>query len=80
MTRDIPAVRFEPQNPTSDSDITCARAATKYARLFARANDYWIYSISLLLPGSGRALVVVDHVLDAQSYGTGQSGGNCFYN
>ena len=71
MTRDIPAVRFEPQNPTSDSDITCARAATKYARLFARANDLLDLQHQLVyyLRNDGRALVVVDHVLDAQRFG-----------
>ena len=71
LTRDIPAVRFEPQNPTSDSDITCARAATKYARLFARANDLLDLQHQLVyyLRNDGRALVVVDHVLDAQRFG-----------
>lgn len=71
LTRDIPAVRFEPQDPTSDGDITAARAATKYSRLFARANDLLDLQHQLVyyLRNDGRALVVVDHILDAQRFG-----------
>ena len=71
LTRDIPAVRFEPQDPTSDSDITEARAATRYARLFARANDLLDlqHQLSYYLWCDGRGLVVTDHVLDAQRFG-----------
>lgn len=71
LTRDIPEVRFEPQDPTSDADITTARAATKYARLFNRANDLLDLQHQLVyyLRNDGRALIVVDHVLDAQRFG-----------
>jgi broad specificity phosphatase PhoE len=71
LTRDIPRVRFEPKDPNNDSDITAARAATKYAALFGRANDLLDLQHQLVyyLRNDGRALIVVDHILDAQRFG-----------
>jgi len=71
LTRDIPEVRFEAQDPYSDADITTERAATKYARLFNRANSLLDVQHQLVyyLYYDGRALIVTDHVLDAQRFG-----------
>lgn len=71
LTRDIPAVRFEPECPSSDADITAAAAATKYARLFGRNNDLLDLQQQMVyyLCNDGRALIVTDHVIDAQRFG-----------
>ena len=71
LTRDIPRVRFEPQNPSSDADITAKDAATNYARVFARTNDLQDLQqqLSYYLRVDGRALIVTDHILDAQQFG-----------
>src|SRR5690348_5921825 len=39
LTRDVPHVRFDPQDPESDADITAAQSSTSYARVFTRNND-----------------------------------------
>lgn len=71
LTRDVPAVRFEPQNPSSDADITAKAAATNYARIFARTNDLLDLQqqLSYYLRTDGRALIVTDHIIDAQQFG-----------
>ncbi len=71
LTRDIPAVRFFPQDPTSDMDITAAKAANNYSRIFARANDLLDLQHQLVyyLRTDGRAVIVTNHVLDAQRFG-----------
>lgn len=71
LTRDIPRVRFEPQNPESDSDILAAQAASQYAKIFARNNDLLEFQHQLVyyLRNDGRALVVVDFVKDAGRFG-----------
>lgn len=71
LTRDIPTVRFEPQNTESDADITAADAATRYARLFRHQNDLLslITDVANFLCTDGRCVIVTDHVLDAQRFG-----------
>src|ERR1017187_6521003 len=66
LTRDIPAVRFEPQNPSSDADITAKDAATNYARIFARTNALadLQQQLAYYLRVDGRALIVTDHIID----------------
>ena len=71
LTRDIPRVRFEPQNPSSDADITAKCAATNYARIFSRSNDLQNLQqqLAYYLRTDGRALIVTDHIKDAQQFG-----------
>ena len=71
LTRDRPQVRFEPEDPMADADITAADEAVKYARLFERNNDLATFQEQLVyyLCTDGRAVIVVDHVLDAQRFG-----------
>lgn len=71
LTRDIPGVRFDPMNPSSDGDITAADAGTKYARLFKRGNDLlgFQHQLAYYLCVDGRALIFTDHILDAQRFG-----------
>ncbi len=71
LTRDIPAVRFFPEDPTSDADITAAKAANNYSRIFSRNNDLLDLQHQLVyyLRTDGRAVIVVNHVLDAQRFG-----------
>lgn len=73
LGRDLPQVRFEPQDPKCDPDITAADAATRYSRLFAHNNDLLTFQDQLLyyLLG-GRAIICCDYVLDAQKYGREQ--------
>ena len=71
LTRDIPSVRFFSQDPTSDADITAAKAANNYSRIFARNNDLLDLQHQLVyyLRTDGRAVIVTNHVLDAQRFG-----------
>ncbi len=71
LTRDIPSVRFFPVNPFSDRDITAADAATRYAAVFRRDNDLLELQHQLVyyLRNDGRAVTVVNHLLDAQRFG-----------
>ena len=71
LTRDIPGVRFDPQNPSSDADLTAKDAATNYARVFSRTNDLLDlhHQLAYYLRTDGRALIVTDHILDAQQFG-----------
>lgn len=71
LTRDIPHVRFEPQDPDCDSDIITAHAATQYARVFARNNDLLDFQHQLVyyLRNDGRAIIVTDFVQDASRFG-----------
>lgn len=71
ITRDIPHVRFKPDNPDSDVDITFADAASRYSRLFGQMVDLkqLHQQLAYYLATDGRALIVVDHILDAQRFG-----------
>ncbi len=71
ITRDIPGVIFEPQNPSSDVDITAADGASRYARIFKRTNDLLNLhqQLAYFLRVDGRALIVTDHIKDAQRFG-----------
>jgi hypothetical protein len=71
LTRQIPKVRFEPQDPESDGDITAADRADDYRKVFSRDNDLkklhtdWArYSWT-----DGRILLYTRHVKDAQRFG-----------
>lgn len=71
LTRDIPVPQFDPQNPSSDADITAAKAAEEYAKVFSRANDLLNFQQQLVyyLRTDGRALIVTDHIISAQHFG-----------
>ncbi|MGH7442143.1 MAG: histidine phosphatase family protein, partial [bacterium] len=71
LGRDIPAVRFEPQNPMCDADVTAANAATRYARLFNHSNDLLTFQNQCIyyLYTGGRVIVCVDSILDGQRFG-----------
>ncbi|MGH9437892.1 MAG: histidine phosphatase family protein, partial [Terriglobia bacterium] len=71
LGRDIPHVRFEPQNPMDDADVTAADAATRYARLFSHSNDLLTFQDQLVyyLFTGGRAIICTDFILNAQQYG-----------
>ena len=71
LTRDVPEGRFEPKNPESDADITAADAGTKYLRCFLHDNDLLesMQQLCYYLRNDGRALLVTNHVLDAQRFG-----------
>jgi broad specificity phosphatase PhoE len=79
LNRDIPEVRFEPQNPMKNGDVTAAGGATKYARIFARNNDLFDLhqQLNYYLWNDSRAIIIADHVLDAQRFGreTPEQGG-----
>lgn len=72
LTRDIPQVRFEPQNPMDDGDLTAADNASKFAMIFGRNNDLLNFQQQLVyyLRNDGRSVIVTDYVLDAQRFGT----------
>ena len=71
LTRDVPKVRFEPQNPESDADITAAQAASDYARVFMRTTDLKKVheQIANYLWTDGRVMLITDHVKDSQKLG-----------
>jgi len=71
ITRDIPRVRFKPDDPDSDVDITFADAASRYARLFGQMVDLkqLHQQLAYYLATDGRALIVTDHIIDAQRFG-----------
>lgn len=71
LTRDVPEGRFEPKNPESDADITAADAGSKYLRCFLHDNDLLehLHQLCYYLRNDGRALIITNHVLDAQRYG-----------
>ena len=71
LTRDVPEGRFEPKNPESDADITAADAGSKYLRCFLHDNDLLesMQQLCYYLRNDGRALIVTNHVLDAQRFG-----------
>lgn len=71
LTRDIPHVRFEPQDPESDADITAAQAATDYARIFSRNLDLKSRheQMANYLWTDGRVMIITDHVKDSQRFG-----------
>lgn len=66
-----PKVRFMPQCPFDDADITAATAASDYAQVFSRSNDLDELHAQLVnyLGTDERALIVVDHIKDAQRFG-----------
>ncbi|MGH9534963.1 MAG: histidine phosphatase family protein [Terriglobales bacterium] len=74
LGRDLPQVRFEPQDPGCDADIAKAASATRFARLFAHNNDLLTFQDQLIyyLFTGGRAILCCDYVLDAQRYGREQ--------
>jgi len=71
LTRDVPEVRFEPQDPMNDADITAAESANKYKRVFARNNNLIGMHRQLVyyLACDGRSVIVADYILDAQRFG-----------
>lgn len=71
LTRDVPHVRFEPQDPENDADITAADRSSDYARVFMRNNDLKDFQQQLAnyLWTDGRAIIICDHVLNAQRFG-----------
>lgn len=71
LTRDIPGVRFQAQNPSNDADLTAATAASQYAKVFARNNDLLNFQqqLTYYLRTDGRALIVTDHVKSAEWFG-----------
>lgn len=71
LTRDIPGVRWFPQSPSSDADITAADAASRYAKVFARSNDLldFQHQLAYYMRTDGRVLIVTDHIVDAQQFG-----------
>lgn len=77
LTRDVPEGRFEPKNPESDADITAADAGSKYLRCFLHDNDLLesMQQLCYYLRNDGRALIVTNHVLDAQRFGRNDPAG-----
>lgn len=71
LTRDVPRTQFRPMNPSCDADVTAADAATRYSKIFGRTNNLRKLQTQLAsyLWTDGRALIVTDHVLDAQRFG-----------
>lgn len=71
LTRDTPEVRFEPEDPENDGDITAADAADDFAKVFARNNDLLMLhtDIASYCFTDGRAHVYTRFVKDAQQFG-----------
>lgn len=71
LTRDIPRVEFRPMRPSCDADITASDAATRYSKIFNRTNNLRKLQTQLAwyLWTDDRALIVVDHIVDAQRFG-----------
>lgn len=71
LTRQIPKVRFEPDNPDDDGDITAAEAAEDYRKVFSRNNDLKTLHTDMAryLWTDGRAAVFTRYVKDAQRFG-----------
>ena len=71
LTRDIPEIVWEAGNPESDVDKTACEAAERYARYFAKQNDLLAehHQLVYYLRNDGRAIAIVDHIVDAQRFG-----------
>jgi len=71
LTRDTPEVRFEPEDPENDGDITAADAAGDFIKVFERNNDLLTLhtDISSYLFTDGRSHVYTRYVKDAQQFG-----------
>lgn len=71
LTRDVPHGRFFAYNPDLDADVTAADASNRYAKIFSRINNLMglLEQTVYYLCHDGRAVIVTDHILDAQRFG-----------
>lgn len=71
LTRQVPKVRFQPDDPQSDGDITAAEEADEFKKVFARNNDLPEIHTDLahLCWTDGRVGTYVRYVKDAQRWG-----------
>lgn len=71
LTRAIPKVKWQPETPDSDGDITAADKAGDYEKVFRRNNDLPTMHTDMgrYLWTDGRAHILTRHVKDAQRFG-----------
>src|SRR5579862_3906072 len=71
LTREVPDVIWQPENPDNDGDITTAEASEDYTKVFRRVNDLAVMHTELAwyLWNDGRSLIYTRHVKDAQRFG-----------
>lgn len=71
LTRDIPKTKFEPQDPSNDSDITAADAAEEFKKVFSRNNDLIVIQTdeARYLWTDGRAHHFTRYVVNGQEFG-----------
>jgi len=71
LTRDIPEVRIEPNDPNNDVEITAADAAKDYKEIFSRATDLRavLTQVADYMCTDGRVLFYTREVVDGQRFG-----------
>lgn len=71
LTRSVPNVRFQAQNPTNDAQITAADSSDKFLKVVIRNNDMIMVQTdaSRYLWNDGRFLYWTRFVLDGQKFG-----------
>jgi|HubBroStandDraft_4_1064222.scaffolds.fasta_scaffold00050_8 hypothetical protein len=76
LTAALPAVRFEPEDPTNASDISASENAEKARQLIERNNDMLtvLADLSRYLYTDGRCVLEARHVLDGQRFGYSNPG------
>lgn len=76
LTAALPAVRFEPEDPTNASDISAAENAEKARQLIERNNDMLtlLADVDRYLYTDGRCILEARHILDGQRFGYSNPG------
>lgn len=71
LTRSIPKIKWQPQDPENDKDITAAESAEPYEKVFRRVNDLPTMHTDMAryLCDDGAAYIYTRHVIDAQRFG-----------
>jgi LAGLIDADG-like domain len=71
LTRAVPTVRFQPQDPSNDVQITAADSADKFLKVIERNNDLIVIQTDACryLYTDGRALYYTRFVRDGQRFG-----------
>jgi hypothetical protein len=76
LTASLPAVRFEPEDPTNASDISASENSEKAKLLIERNNDMLtiLADVDRYLYTDGRCILEARHVLDGQRFGYSNPG------
>ncbi len=76
LTAALPAVRFEPEDPTNAADLSAAENSDKARQLIERNNDMLtiLADVDRYLYTDGRCILEARHVLDGQRFGYSNPG------